>query len=71
MRRILLGVAALGGLAMAAGCTFVTATPAVQGRTYVVRANIGGSDFWNCDATSGEPVCYQTQKVVLPPGTNK
>jgi hypothetical protein len=56
---------------MAAGCTFVTATPAVQGRTYVVRANMGGSDFWNCDATSGEPVCYQTQKVVLPPGTNK
>jgi hypothetical protein len=37
----------------------------------VVRQSIAGSDYWNCDATSGEPVCYQTQKVTLPPGTNK
>ena len=71
MRRILLAAAALGGLSAASGCMYTTVTPAVQGRTYVTRASIGGSDFWNCDATSGEPVCYQTQKVTLPPGTNK
>jgi len=71
MRRIVLGLAALGGLFTASGCMYMTATPAVQGRTYVVRASLGGSDYWNCDATSGEPVCYQTQKVTLPPGTNK
>ena len=71
MRRILLGLAAMGGLFAASGCMYMTATPAVQGRTYVVRASLGGSDYWNCDATSGEPVCYQTQKVTLPPGTNK
>lgn len=71
MRRILLVAAALGGLGAASGCTYMTATPAVQGRTYVVRAAITGSDFWNCDATGGEPVCYQVQKVQLPPGTNK
>jgi hypothetical protein len=70
MRRILLAAAALGGLG-ASGCMYTTVTPAVQGRTYVTRASMGGSDFWNCDATSGEPVCYQTQKVTLPPGTNK
>jgi hypothetical protein len=45
----------------------MTATPSVQGRAYVVRTNVGGSDFWNCDATSGEPVCYQTKKKYQPP----
>jgi hypothetical protein len=50
---------------------YIAATPAVQGRTYVVRSTLGGSDYWNCDATSGEPVCYQAQKLTLPPGTNK
>ena len=71
MRRIMLGLAAMGGLIAASGCSMMTATPAVQGRTFVVRGNMGGSDYWNCDATSGEPVCYQVQKVTLPPGTNK
>jgi len=50
---------------------FSYATPAVQGLAYVARSNFGGSDFWNCDATSGEPVCYQVNKQTLPPGTNK
>jgi len=71
MRRILIGLAALGGLCAAPGCMYASATPAVQGRAYVVRNSFVGSDFWNCDATSGEPVCYQTQKQNLPPGTNK
>jgi hypothetical protein len=61
----------LGVLAVTAftfgGCAFTTATPSVQGRAYVVRSNVGGSDFWNCDATSGEPVCYQTKKKYAPP----
>jgi hypothetical protein len=71
MRRIVIGFAALGGLWTASGCMFSYATPAVQGRAYVARSNFGGSDFWNCDATSGEPVCYQVNKQTLPPGTNK
>ncbi len=71
MRRILIGFTALAGLWAAAGCQYMWATPAVQGRAFVVRNAFVTSDFWNCDATSGEPVCYQTQKVNLPPGTNK
>jgi hypothetical protein len=50
---------------------YTVATPAVQGRAYVVRNAFTTSDFWNCDATSGEPVCYQTNRVTLPAGTNK
>jgi hypothetical protein len=71
MRRIVFSLAALGGLSMVSGCMYAYATPAVQGRAYVVRNAFVTSDFWNCDATSGEPVCYQTNRVVLPPGTNK
>ena len=71
MRRIMIRFAALSGLWMASGCMYTVATPAVQGRAYVVRNAVTTSDFWNCDATSGEPVCYQTNRVTLPPGTNK
>jgi hypothetical protein len=71
MRRMLLALAGLGAISGASGCLYTVATPAVQGRAYVVRSALVSSDFWNCDATSGEPVCYQTQKVALPPGTNK
>ncbi len=71
MRRIVIGLAALGGLIGASGCMYTVATPAVQGRAYIVRNAFTTSDFWNCDATSGEPVCYQTNRVTLPPGTNK
>ncbi len=42
----------------------MTAVPSVQGRAYVVR---GGTEVWNCDATSGDPVCYQTKKKYAPP----
>ena len=71
MRRIVIGFAVLGSVVATSGCMYSVATPAVQGRAYVVRNAFVTSDFWNCDATSGEPVCYQTQKANLPPGTNK
>ncbi len=71
MRRIVIGFAALGALWGASGCMYMVATPAVQGRAYVVRNAFTTSDFWNCDATSGEPVCYQTNRVLQPAGTNK
>lgn len=70
MRRVLFGFAALGAVACS-GCAYVTATPAVQGRAYVVRNSYTGSTLWNCDASGGQPVCYQTQQQSLPPGTNK
>jgi hypothetical protein len=71
MRRLLMGFAALGALSSLSGCMYMVATPSVQGRAFVVRNAMVSSDFWNCDATAGDPVCYQTQKANLPPGTNK
>ena len=52
---------AIGALAVS-GCTYIAATPSVQGRGYVIRNEYVSSSFWNCDATGGEPVCYQTKK---------
>ena len=48
--------------ALSTGCTYLATVPSVQGRAYVVRNEYVSSSFWNCDATSGEPVCYQTKK---------
>ena len=54
---------------MFSGCTYMAATPSVQGKAYVVRNAMYASDFWNCDATAGDPVCYQTKKKYLPAGS--
>lgn len=48
--------------ALSGGCTYLAATPSVQGRAYVIRNEYVSSSYWNCDATSGEPTCYQTKK---------
>lgn len=67
MKRLIgLGVLAATALTFG-GCTYIAVTPSVQGRAYIVRNGAGSSDYWNCDATSGEPVCYQTKKKYLPP----
>jgi hypothetical protein len=55
-------LAATALLAVSGGCTYIAATPSVQGRAYVIRNEYVSSSFWNCDATGGEPVCYQTKK---------
>jgi len=53
----------------AGGCTVYTiATPSVAGRAFIVR---DGSSFWNCDATSGAPVCYQTKRQFTPQAAAK
>ena len=63
----LIGLGALATMAMAfGGCTYIATTPSVQGRAFVTRNAYISSDYWNCDATSGEPVCYQTKKQYLP-----
>jgi hypothetical protein len=49
------------------GCLYVTAAQSVKGRAWVVRSELVGSSFWNCDATNGDPVCYQTVKVAGTP----
>jgi hypothetical protein len=51
---------------------YAYATPAIQGRAYVVRQSFTGGSFWNCDATSGEPTCYEVNKqVAAAPPANK
>ncbi len=62
MHKALIFVALLGG-----GCTYLTAAPSVQGRAFVIRNEYVSSSYWSCDATSGEPVCYQTRKQFQPP----
>jgi len=51
--------------AMATGCSYVTTTPSVQGRTFVVHSGLFSSTYWNCDATGDQPVCYQTKQKAL------
>jgi hypothetical protein len=61
-KKILLGML-LGSFA-ASGCMYVTVTPSVQGRAFIVQKKlIGGSSFWNCDATGGTPTCYKVKNV--------
>jgi hypothetical protein len=57
----------LSGFALwGTGCAYMTAVPSVQGRAYVAKMSITGSTFWNCDATTGAPVCYQVVKQPAP-----
>lgn len=61
-KKILLGM--LLGSLTASGCMYITVTPSVQGRAFVAQKKlIGGSSFWNCDATSGTPTCYKVKNV--------
>jgi hypothetical protein len=63
MRKLLGCLIILG--AAGSGCTYISGAQSVQGRAYVVRNEWVSSSYWNCDATSGEPVCYQTHKQPL------
>jgi hypothetical protein len=48
------------------GCmTYTAAVKSHQGKAYLVHAKLSGSTLWNCDATSGEPVCYRVTEVPL------
>jgi hypothetical protein len=59
---LLLGM--LLGSFTASGCIYITVTPSVQGRAFIAQKKlIGGSSFWNCDATSGTPTCYKVKNV--------
>jgi hypothetical protein len=55
-----LGVIAATAISFGGCMPYFTATQSVQGRAYVTS----GKALWNCDATSGEPVCYQVKQVL-------
>jgi hypothetical protein len=48
---------------MATGCVGMTATPAVQGKAYVVKGSMFGTSMYNCEARNGEPVCWEVEQV--------
>jgi hypothetical protein len=59
------GLLLLTTLAMtASGCTtYSAAIKSHQGKAYLVKTQLSGSTLWNCDATSGEPVCYRVTEI--------
>lgn len=48
------------------GCVTHTASPAVQGRAYVVNGNVAGTTMLNCDARSGVPECWPVRELERP-----
>ena len=56
-------MAILGG--GASGCvTYSAVEPSVKGRAWVST----GKAYWNCDASAGEPTCYQVKTTPLAGG---
>jgi len=52
----------LGALS-ASGCVYVTASPSVQGKAFVVQKKLMSSSYWNCDATGDTPTCWEVKNV--------
>ena len=64
MRRMVCLILSAAAL-MTTGCIGFTATPAVQGKAYVVDGSMFGSSMYNCEAKNGEPVCWQVEQVEI------
>ena len=48
------------------GCVAQTATPAQHGKAYVVLGDLFGTSMYHCDATGGEPECWEVVEKALP-----
>ncbi len=62
MRRLVCLILSTAAL-MTTGCIGATATPAVQGKAYIVEGNMFGTSMYNCEARNGEPVCWEVEQV--------
>lgn len=62
MRRLVCMILAVAAL-MATGCIGMTATPAVQGKAYVVDGSMFGTSMYNCEVRNGEPTCWEVEQV--------
>jgi hypothetical protein len=62
MRRITILILAAAAL-VTTGCVGMTATPAVQGKAWVVDGSMFGSSMYNCEVKNGEPVCWEVEQV--------
>lgn len=51
------------GVLSASGCVYVTASPSVNGKAFVVQKKLLQSSFWNCDATGDTPTCWEVKNT--------
>lgn len=51
----------------AVGCIGQVATPAVQGKAYVIKGSFFGTTVYNCDASGGEPECWAVKEEPVKP----
>ncbi len=65
MRPIVYSILAAISL-LATGCVGMTATPAVQGKAYVVDGSLFGTSLYNCEVANGEPICWEVEKIERP-----
>jgi hypothetical protein len=64
MRKFLMRVGALLLMgALGSGCTYVTAVRSIQGKAFIIKRSPTGDSFWNCDASTGEPICFRVVEV--------
>lgn len=61
MSRFILAVASTALLG--SGCMYATSAHATKGRVFVVKQSFLSSTFWNCDATKGDPTCYEVKQI--------
>lgn len=54
---------ALVALALGSGCsTYSTAVVSQQGKAYVIVSGMFGQTMYNCDASSGKPICTELKE---------
>ena len=59
-------ICALAVALLLSGCITHRATPAVQGKAYVVSGSIFGTKVYNCDASGPQPECWQVVEEKRP-----
>ena len=59
--KLLLGLSFIASFTNA--CSYAVSSHSTKGRAFIVKMNLSSSTFWNCDATKGDPVCYQVKQI--------
>jgi hypothetical protein len=66
MKKSMVALAAMLASPWLGGCVGTTATPAQHGKAYVVLGSLFSSNMYHCDATDGEPECWEVVEKELP-----
>jgi uncharacterized membrane protein YgdD (TMEM256/DUF423 family) len=64
-RKMMLAALALIALGATACSSYSAAVPSVQGKAYVVGSHFFSQSMYQCDATSGKPVCTEQKEQDL------